>query len=167
MRITAKPFLALTAEDLMSPVVITIPQSMSLPGAARLMRRAAISGAPVVDAEGRCVGVISATDFVSWAVQCDWSAKRQAAAPACFHSPWQIPEAEALPNDEVGRFMTVDAVTTGPETPIGELARIMVDAHIHRIIVVDAPGRPIGVVSSTDVLAAVTRLAQQQRAEVG
>jgi predicted transcriptional regulator len=32
----------------------------------------------------------------------------------------------------------------------------MIDAHIHRVVVVDADERPIGVVASTDVLAAVT-----------
>jgi CBS-domain-containing membrane protein len=34
----------------------------------------------------------------------------------------------------------------------------MLDAHIHRIIIVDEGGQPVGIVSSTDVLAAVARL---------
>ena len=48
-----------------------------------------------------------------------------------------------------------DIVTVGPQTPLSKLARTMIDAHIHRVIVVDEERRPIGVVSSTDVLAAV------------
>jgi CBS domain-containing protein len=36
-----------------------------------------------------------------------------------------------------------------------ELARAMLDAHIHRVIVVDELQRPIGIVSTTDILAAV------------
>jgi CBS domain-containing protein len=32
---------------------------------------------------------------------------------------------------------------------------MMLDAHIHRVVVVDKERRPLGVVSSTDVLAAV------------
>jgi CBS domain-containing protein len=51
--------------------------------------------------------------------------------------------------------MTPDPVTAGPLTGIKDLARMMLDAHIHRIIVVDPNHRPIGVVSSTDILAAV------------
>jgi hypothetical protein len=46
-----------------------------------------------------------------------------------------------------------------PQTPIGELARLMLDAHIHRIMVRDENNRPIGIVSSTDILAAVARAA--------
>jgi CBS domain-containing protein len=51
--------------------------------------------------------------------------------------------------------MTPDPVTAQPATSIRVLARMMIDAHIHRIIVVDEGRRPIGVVSSTDVLAAL------------
>ena len=51
--------------------------------------------------------------------------------------------------------MTPDPVTVKPETSILALARMMVDAHIHRVIVVDKERRPIGIVSSTDLLAAL------------
>jgi CBS-domain-containing membrane protein len=41
----------------------------------------------------------------------------------------------------------------------------MLDAHIHRVVVVDAGSqRPIGIVSSTDMLAAITR-AEAEAAE--
>jgi CBS-domain-containing membrane protein len=39
----------------------------------------------------------------------------------------------------------------------------MVDAHIHRLIVAGAHRRPIGIVSSTDLLAAVACAARKQR----
>jgi CBS domain-containing protein len=82
---------------------------------------------------------------------------RQYYNPGCFHSAWQVGDEETLPTDEVGNHMTADPVMTSPGTRIADLARQMIDAHIHRIIVVDAQHRPIGVVSSTDILAAVTR----------
>jgi CBS-domain-containing membrane protein len=75
--------------------------------------------------------------------------------PHCVLVDWQIVDVEKLPADEVRRFMTPDPVTAGPSTSIGALARMMIDAHTHRIIVVDAEQRPVGVVSSTDLLAAL------------
>ena len=45
------------------------------------------------------------------------------------------------------------------EYPLAELARMMLDAHIHRVIVVDRNGKPIGLVSSTDILAVVAHTA--------
>jgi CBS domain-containing protein len=62
---------------------------------------------------------------------------------------------EELPSDCVRHYMTTDIVTAGPDTSLPRLARMMLDAHIHRIIVLDEERRPIGIVSSTDLLAAM------------
>lgn len=157
---TPTPLLALTAKDLMSKNVVMISQSMSLRAAAKLLSQAQVSGAPVVDPEGKCVGVLSATDFMHLASHKDRSAHMaKQHDPGCFHSAWQMHDADALPANEVGTYMTADPVVIPIHTPIAELARSMTDARIHRVIVVDAQRRPIGVVSSMDILAAVARAA--------
>jgi CBS-domain-containing membrane protein len=156
----SKPLLSLTAMELMSPMVVTVPQDMSLQGAAHLLAQADVSGAPVVDANGCCVGVISARDFVGWADRGEQSAKRGAGPTECFCSAWQLLATESLPREVVSNYMTADPVTVSPGTLIGTMARMMVDARIHRLIVLDQTGRPVGVVSSTDVLAAVARAAR-------
>jgi CBS domain-containing protein len=51
--------------------------------------------------------------------------------------------------------MSSDPVTASPETAVRTLARMMIDAHIHRLIVVDEDRKPVGVVSSTDLLARI------------
>jgi CBS-domain-containing membrane protein len=160
MRLKTKPLFSLTAQDLMSTAVLTIPRAMSLAGAAHLLAQAGISGAPVVDPEGRCVGVLSANDFVAYAEKGSLAAKRPNAR-SCAHSAWQVIDLEGVPEDEVEQFMTADPATAGPTTPLAELAQSMVDAHIHRLIVVDADDRPVGIVSSTDILAAVARSARR------
>jgi CBS domain-containing protein len=64
-------------------------------------------------------------------------------------------DVEELPTDEVRRFMTPNPVTARPDASIRTLARMMIDAHVHRVIVVDEQDRPVGVVASTDLLAAL------------
>ena len=108
-----------------------------------------------------CVGVLSATDFVAWAEKGEHAAKRTAEHPGCIHSPWQLPDVEELPVDEVRRYMTADPVTATTTTPIGELARMMLDAHIHRVVIVDEDRHPVGIVSATDILAAVAEAARR------
>jgi CBS domain-containing protein len=152
---TTKPLLALTAADLMSRSVVTIPEAMSLQAAARLLSRAQITGAPVVNAEGRCVGVLSATDFVCWAKRGGAATRPGHPSPGCFYTGWEVSDVAALPEDEVRLYMTPDPVPVPPDAPIGVLARAMVDAHIHRLIVLGEGGRPVGVISSMDILAAV------------
>jgi CBS-domain-containing membrane protein len=158
MLATSKPFLSLTAADLMTRSVVTIPREFSLQGAARLLSRAQVTGAPVVDAQGRCIGVLSATDFVHWAEKGDRAATTPPASTGCVCSAWQMtPLVEGLPEDSVGQYMTANPVTVTPDVSIVALAQMMLDAHIHRIIVVNEEHRPVGIVSSTDVLAAVAR----------
>src|SRR5262249_21166561 len=156
MRATLKPLQSLTAADLMSRDVTTIPRQMSLQGAAHLLAQLEMSGAPVVDEHGCCTGVLSVTDIVNWTDKGERVRRHDSSEPAgAAHSAWQIMDVEELPVDDVQHFMTHDPVTVTPATPIGELARKMRDAHIHRVIVVDREGRPVGIVSSTDVMAAV------------
>jgi CBS domain-containing protein len=155
MKAKRKALSALTAADVMSPEVRVIPQGMSLQTAARMLGRDHISGAPVVDEDGRCIGVLSATDFVRWAEHGGKVTFIPSSVEAIFSSEWEVVNVEYLPRDEVQSYMSTDPVTATPTTRLTDLARMMLDAHIHRIIVVDADRRPIGVVSSTDVLAAV------------
>lgn len=161
MTIVSRPLLELTAADLMSPTVVTIPEDMSLRVAARVLAKADVSGAPVVDAAGRCVGVLSVRDYVAWAERREHSAKPKQGPSSCYCAAWQmLNNDDAVPTDVVRCAMTADPVTIAPTTSIGVLARMMIDARIHRVIVLDAAGCPVGVVSSTDVLAAVARAAQ-------
>jgi CBS domain-containing protein len=205
MPASATPLLARTAADLMSRDVVRLTETLPLRDAARLLLRHGIGGAPVVDAAGRCVGVLSAFDFVRQAerradgtrpassplpVTCPFLEARRGprgrevalctlppgvcpvqvrqegpggeevvlcSQPHCVLADWQVVDVEGLPSDEVRRFMTPDPVTAGPGTPLRTLARMMVDAHVHRVIVVDEGHRPVGVVSTTDVLAALAR----------
>lgn len=202
MPATRKPLIALKAADLMSRDVVTVPEGMSLRAAARLLFQNQISGAPVVDASGRCTGVLSAADFVRWAEEAGHGAE-DVPLPAC---PYQVKGrlltgepavictlaegccplqevrpttagrhttvcrqptgvlcdwqqvTENLPRDAVRHYMTADIVTALPQTPLPELARMMIDAHIHRVIVVDVGRKPVGVVASTDLLAALAYL---------
>jgi predicted transcriptional regulator len=154
---TAKPLMALCASDIMSRNVVMIPREMSLQGAARMLARAAVSGAPVVDENGRCIGVLSATDFMNW-VKDDHKSAIVHEAEADLCKPWQILDAAIEMTGCVESCMTKDPVLAFANIKIGELAAMMMEAHIHRIIVVDSISqRPIGVVSSTDILAAFAR----------
>jgi CBS-domain-containing membrane protein len=160
-----KPLLELTADDLMSRSVLVISQHMSLKAAAHLLAQAEVSGAPVVDEEGRCVGVLSAADLVHWVDRGKPAAVRRGAGAACVCCDWQIDGSDDLPDDEVSLYMTTNVVATGPETQVGEMARWMRDAHIHRIVIVDERRRPVGVVSGMDVLAAVARMESHREVE--
>jgi CBS domain-containing protein len=159
VKAATKSFLALTASDLMTAPVMTIPQEMSLREAACLFSQSHISGAPVVSADGQCLGVLSSSDFVTWVVKGgDTGEKGKAVA---FIAPWgEWISIDNSPDDNIGRYMSAKPITVVPSTPLGELAQKMVEAHIHRVPVIEH-NRPCGIVTSTDVLAAVARTARR------
>jgi CBS domain-containing protein len=113
-----------------------------------------------VDADGRCIGVLSSSDFVTWAGK-DGNRK-----VIHFVAPWgEMIDIDDSPDNEIRHYMTAQPVTVAPTTPVGELAQKMVDAHIHRVLVVIDQSRPQGIVTSTDILAAVARAAQRAALE--
>jgi predicted transcriptional regulator len=154
-----KSLFSLTAADLMSAPLVTIPEEMSLRGAAHRLVQAAVTGAPVVNCEGRCVGVLSTTDFVHWMDRDHHHGPAACATSPAFCAPWTMVDPDDLPDEVVHDWMTRDAVMVATTTPLQEMIRKMIDVHIHRVIVTDTNGRPVGIVSSTDVLAAVARAA--------
>lgn len=211
MRAT-KPLSVLTAGDVMMRDLVTIPQSMSLPDAAHVLRQANVSGAPVVDAHGLCVGVLTAVDFLRWAEGLGSDTEKVRPRRFCPYlerghpenacdiwicvlsegsCPFQVTQpmtegrhislctrpgisladwqqfCSRLPGDSVQRFMTADLVTVSSQTSLPNLARIMVDGGIHRVFIIDERGRPIGVVSSTDLLAALAAEGSRQEMLAG
>lgn len=155
-----KPLFAKTANDLMSRKLVLLAQQMSLKGAAHLLWQAQVSGAPVVDENGRCIGVLSSMEFLHMVEQ-----GKQTADDSCREAAFtssQIMKEEEHSSCLVCEVMNRDPVTVSPNANIGELSRMMRDAHEHRVIVCDEEGRPLGLVTAMDILSAV---AQQYQAE--
>jgi CBS-domain-containing membrane protein len=151
-----KPLLELTAADLMTASVVVVSEEMSLKAAAHLLTQATVTGAPVVSAKGQCVGVLSASDFLHWMDRDQGGPAACAASPA-FCTLQEMTADETKSEPTVRDYMTRNPVTAAAPTRIGQLARNMIDVHIHRVIVVDSCGKPIGIVSSTDLLAALAK----------
>jgi CBS domain-containing protein len=144
----------------MTDPVMTIPENMSLREAARLLSGANISGAPVVDSEGCCLGVLSSHDFVTLAGKnADGGQQTNSTS---FIAPWgEVINIDDSGECEIRQYMTARPITVAPSTPVGELAQTMVDAHIHRVLVVRNGSQPCGIVTSTDVLAAIASEARK------
>jgi CBS domain-containing protein len=53
----------------------------------------------------------------------------------------------------VGELMSSPAITVSITTTLREAARVMRDARIHRVVVVDETARPVGVLSASDYVA--------------
>jgi CBS-domain-containing membrane protein len=83
-----------TAADLMSRPVVTVLAGSSLGGAARLLHRRDVRHLPVVDPEGRLVGIVTRRDLLSVFLQTDGDLHQEITA-GVLHRTFNLP-AEAV-----------------------------------------------------------------------
>jgi CBS-domain-containing membrane protein len=127
------PCKTLRVRDIMTANVITLVGSTSVDDAARSLTFHQVSGAPVLE-HGRIVGVVSKSDLVD-------------------------PRYRSTPNEKptVRDAMTRAVRAVRPGDPAMSAVRLMVNESVHRVVVVDDHGKLAGIVSSLDILRALTR----------
>jgi CBS domain-containing protein len=165
MKRAGKLFHGLTTGDVMSRAVVVLPHGMSLVAAARLLLGQQLRAAPVTDTAGRCVGVLSAADILRWTADRGRTGEEGLALTTCVWCDWQVVDAEPTRRDEVGRHMTRDPLLVTPDTRLADIAKILLDPSRRPVVVADEERRPLGVVSSRDVLAALASADRRREEE--
>jgi CBS domain-containing protein len=124
----------MTAADVMSRMLVTVAPDESPLMAWELMRRAGVHHLPVVDADSRVVGVLRREDVAS-----HWSG-----GPAEQSEMWV---------GQLVREQNCPRVT--PQTPLPDVAGLMIDSESGVVPVVGAEGTLEGLVTASDVMKAV------------
>ncbi|MFC3028331.1 MULTISPECIES: CBS domain-containing protein [Roseomonadaceae] len=143
----------LSARDLMTAEVVTVPPATPVLSIARLLAERGISAVPVLDGTGKLLGIVTEADLIrrlageadqpaSWFANLFASAERDAARFARAHGA------------TAADLMTTDLASVSPETPAAEVAKLMEDRNIRRVLVVQ-DGRLLGLVSRADLLRAL------------
>ena len=114
----------------MSRDVVAVQPGQALEDAWDLLARHRIKALPVVDEQRRLRGMLSATDHLLG---------RDAAGP----------------RQRVADRMTPAVLTARPDQPMIELAQAFCDGGLHHVPVVDAGGIVVGMVTQSDLMAAL------------
>jgi CBS domain-containing protein len=146
-------------KEIMTRTVFTVAPDTPVAQVARLLREKHISGVPVVDEQGRVIGIVTEIDLI----------KRHAQV----HMPVYIPfldspiflEDPRRYQEDVRRvlgttaeeIMTRRVRTATPETSVEDIATLMVDERANPIPIVDSQGDLVGIVSHTDIVHLVER----------
>ena len=141
--------LGLRVKDVMNKQVITVSQSDSMNHAASVIYDNQITGVPVVDARGGCVGVISASDFVGWDAG---RHKSEILVQPVGDGPYEI---DCVNDQLVDAHMSPMVQLVSAEATILSAARLMCNEGIHRLVVADEDDRPIGIISTLDLVASM------------
>jgi CBS-domain-containing membrane protein len=151
-----------TVKNIMSTQVVAVRRGASFKEMAASLRQYRVSAFPVVDDDGKVIGVVSEADLLAQEALADGQAGIPGAITGLLHRK-QHEKAEAL---TAGDMMTHPAVTVRPDDAVEHAARMMYTLQVKRLPVVDAGGYLIGIVSRSDVLAVFDRPDSEILAEI-
>lgn len=146
---------ALKAADIMTAPVHVIGADSDLIATASLLAEKGISGAPVTDRSGKVVGVISEKDFLRRMGAGKNGSFMQVIAH-CLKNKGCV--AAPMLNHTAADIMTAPAVTAGPDISIGGISALLMEKNINRLPIVDADGKPAGIVTRSDLVNAFCML---------
>jgi predicted transcriptional regulator len=134
--------------EIMAARLVTVSAHSKMGEAADLLCEKRISGVPVVDNRGNCVGILSASDFVhSKAEEAEVGNDYDLAL-----SRQHFPLNDSVSHDLVRNHMTPRVKTVDVESSVLDAARCMCDNHIHRLLVVNSENQPVGILTTLDLI---------------
>jgi CBS domain-containing protein len=152
-----------TAKDIMTAPVTSATEDQSLKEVLELLARERFSGVPVVDKNGKAVGVISDTDIIRYSQQLS-------VIPLSNLSGWISPYAEIsdlasmrkgvdlLHKTSVAQVMTKKIYTILQDAPASDVAKLMNRRKINRVPVVDENGKLVGIITRADIVQCMANL---------
>lgn len=149
------------AGDLMQTRVARLDAELLIDDAISLLEADRISGAPVVDAIGRVVGVLSLSDLAR-------AKEAESRTPGGGRGEYYLPQEgmddeadelglkhdyspDTLPTGTVAEWMSEDVVSVAPGDSVRVVCKRMADRGIHRVLVLEED-KLVGILSSFDVV---------------
>lgn len=148
----------IVAADLMTPEVLSVPEDMGLTALAAFLLDHEISGAVVRDEEGQPVGVVSLTDLVAvTADSADLPPDLEVSGFYQHTGPGELDPGglelveSAADGLTAGDIMTPQVYSVAIDATVSEIARTLLEGHLHRLLVFDGD-ELVGIVSASDLL---------------
>lgn len=145
------------AKDVMTLAVLTVREDMTVRELATFLTENEISGAPVQDARGKLVGVVSLRDIVESATESEeeLSEKPRPISKMGWGNRLTPNELSQMHIENEGllvrEIMTPSVYTIDVGAAVSEVAQAMISGHVHRLVVTQKD-KPVGIVSTIDLL---------------
>jgi CBS domain-containing protein len=138
------------ASDVMTTNVVTVGPDTRVGQIAALLLERRISGVPVVNADGRLVGIVTEGDLMR---RPEIGTERRRGWWLRFFGDERARAEEYVRahGSRAEQVMTRNVITVTEETPVSEIARLLEEHHIKRVPVV-RDGRVVGIVSRANLL---------------
>ncbi|MBM9538229.1 CBS domain-containing protein [Desulfobulbus alkaliphilus] len=148
----------LKAQDIMSREVITVSEDATVRELATLLITHNISGAPVVNADGRAIGVVTESDLIFQNKKIHLPTAVAILDSFIFlERPGKTEkELKKIAGGKVGDICSRDLISVGPDTSLEDLATLMAEKKIHTLPVME-DGKLVGVIGKSDIIRTIAQ----------
>jgi CBS domain-containing protein len=145
------------ARDIMVKSIVTVKKNQTVKEALDLLAKHNVSGLPVVDDAGKVVGVISGTDIMQYSYL--KQVVPQTGVPFWISPYLEVDDIasirqgfEVLHRTMIETVMTKKVYTVTEETPVSEIAKLLIKRKINRVPVVNHHHKLTGIITRTDLV---------------
>src|SRR5215472_17308986 len=145
-------------KEVMTTRVIWVKKDATIREMAVALRDHRVSAFPVIDEDGKVIGVVSEADMLNKEALGD--------GPGLFGGILHRRDQSKARGITAGDLMTTAVVAVRPDDTVEHAARLMYDRGVKRLPVTDAQGHLVGIISRADVLSVFDRTDEDIRKEI-
>jgi CBS domain-containing protein len=150
---------SIIAADVMTPTILKVGEETTLAELANFLIEHEITGAVVTNDEETPLGVVSFTDIAAATALSGESLESKESRRGFYSEGWADTFDETdlvgmhVANRDLtaGDIMTPELYSVAVDMPVPEVARLMCDSHLHRVLVT-AEGDFVGIITTSDLL---------------
>jgi CBS-domain-containing membrane protein len=148
-----------TVSDVMTQTVVALGQDATFKDIVSTMEQWKVSAMPVLEGEGRVVGVVSEADLLP-------KEEHRQDDPSRVDDVRQLADMAKAEAVTAGQLMSAPAVCVRADATLAQAARIMAQRNVKRLPVIDAEAKLAGIVSRCDLLKVFLRSDEEIADEV-
>ena len=145
------------AQDIMKKNVITVKETDTVEDVAKVLLEYGIGGVPVVKEDGRVVGIITEGDLIYQGKKFKIPAFIEILGGVFyFDEPRRIEkDLKKMVATKAVDVMSTKVTSVEENTPLEDIATLMVEKEINRVPVVDSQGKLVGIISRQDIIRSI------------
>jgi CBS domain-containing protein len=153
---------SVTVKDVMTTCVVSMRKDASFREMAAALREHRVSAFPVVDGDGKVIGVVSEADMLTK----EALGSEPQGMPGMITGLLRRKEHAKARGVTAGDLMSGPPVTVTPADTVQHAAKLMYTRKVKRLPVVDSGAHLVGIISRADVLAIFDRPDEEIRTEI-
>ena len=139
------------AAEIMNRQVRSITPDLPLREAAQVMLETGLRSLPVVEADGRLVGIVTRADLLQVVVTSPLMSQEASSVTQPLRRTTTL-TTQAIQQQPIADFVNPDVATAQEQTPLNEVIDLLISSPLKRVVVINEECQVQGIISDVDVI---------------